>query len=589
MRPFFCSLAMCALLLYVDAARAEAQLRTQTIVTGLSAPVAFVADPLTPGVFYAVQQGGLIRTVQNGTILSTAFLDLRSVISSGGERGLLGMAFAPDASSGRFFVNFTNPAGDTVVARFRRSPANALVADPSSRFDLRWPNGNRFITQPYSNHNGGNLAFGSDGYLYIGLGDGGSANDPQNNAQNPDSLLGKMLRIDVNVSDSDTTGYRVPGNNPFVGGGALGEIWDFGLRNPWRYTFDDPALGGTGALLIGDVGQGAREEVDYEPAGSGGRNYGWRIREGAIATPGVGATTPAFAPLTDPLLDYGRSAGSTVIGGYVYRGRALGASGFGRYFYADYGSGRLWSVSWQPDPATGRATVTGTVDHTLEVGSITGITSFATDLNGEIYLVMGNGRVLELVTDAAPAPPAPAPMAPTNLMARTDGSIVTLEWTGVSGATQYRIEAGSRPGATDLAVFDTGSMATSFLAGPVPDGAYYVRVRALDGGSVSDPSNVVAFTVFFVPCRFPPGTPTGLTANVSGRFVTLVWATGFGSNIVVEVGSAPGQSDVGVFMLAGSARSVADNAAPGTYYVRLRAANGCGTSPPSNELVVTVP
>ena len=174
-------------------------------------------------------------------------------------------------------------AGDTVVARFRRS-ANPLIADPVSRFDLRWGGAGspRFIDQPFANHNGGHLAFGPDGFLYIGLGDGGSGNDPDHRAQNPAELLGKMLRIDVNVPEADPTGYRVPSGNPFVGvAGTRPEIWSFGLRNPWRYTFDDPARGGTGALLIGDVGQNRWEEIDYEPPARGGRNYGWRNREGA--------------------------------------------------------------------------------------------------------------------------------------------------------------------------------------------------------------------------------------------------------------------------------------------------------------------
>ena len=397
------ALAICAGVGLQSSASA-APLRVQTVVAGLSDLVAYVADPVDPAVSYAVQQIGLVRTVRNGVVLSAPFLDVRTAIASGGERGLLGMAFAPDTTSGRVFVNFTNRSGDTVIARFRRSPANPLVADPASRVDLRWPDGNQFIRQPFSNHNGGNLAFGPDGYLYIGLGDGGSGNDPQNNAQNPNTLLGKMLRIDVDVPDSDAAGYRVPSDNPFLRWKAVRanqEIWAFGLRNPWRYAFDDPALGGTGALFIGDVGQDAREEVDYEPAGGGGNNYGWRIREGSIATPGVGATTPAFTPLVEPLLDYGRSQGSTVIGGYVYRGRGLGAAYFGRYFYADFGSRRLWSIGWQPDSATGRATVIDTIDHSSEIGNVGPITSFGVDRSGELYLVIYDagaaGRVVKLI------------------------------------------------------------------------------------------------------------------------------------------------------------------------------------------------
>src|SRR5258706_2395274 len=435
-----------AIVLSIDLAAAEAQLRTQTVVSGLSSLVAAVPDPTQPGVVYGVQQDGGIRTVQGTTLLSTPFLDVRAAILSGGERGLLGMAFAPDAASGRVFVNFTNTNGDTVVARFRRSGSDPLVADPASRFDLRWPNGSRVISQPFANHNGGNLVFGPDGYLYIGLGDGGSGNDPNNNAQNPNSLLGKMLRIDVNVPDADAAGYRVPANNPFVQGGpiaALGEIWAFGLRNPWRYSFDNPALGGTGALFICEGGQNAREEIDVALPGRGGQNYGWRMREGPIATPGGPATTPAFTPLTEPLLDYGRSSGVTVIGGYVYRGRALGGDYVGRYFCADAGNGHLWSAAWQLD-GSGRAAATNIVDHTAEVGSQGGVVSFAEDGSGELYLILIGGRIVKLVTDR------PAPAAPANLTSQTSGRTVTLSWSGASGATQYRIEAGSRGGAGPL-------------------------------------------------------------------------------------------------------------------------------------------
>ena len=258
--------ALVAVLLVCLPLSAAAQLRTQVIATGLTNPVALVADPLDPSTFYVVEQRGTIRTLRNGVVSTTFFLDLRTQLSSGGERGLLGMAFSPDTvSSGRFFVNFTDLQGHTVVARFRRA---AGQVDPASRLDLMWPDGRSFIEQPFANHNGGHLAFGPDGYLYIGMGDGGSGGDPGNRAQNPATLLGKMLRIDINVPDTDTRGYRVPPDNPFLGGrpiAALGEIWAFGLRNPWRYSFDDPAHGGTSALIIADVGQNAREEVNWEP------------------------------------------------------------------------------------------------------------------------------------------------------------------------------------------------------------------------------------------------------------------------------------------------------------------------------------
>ena len=229
-----CSIVIAVALTCGTAADAQAQLRTRVHASGFTLPVGFVQDPTDRTVQFVVQQGGRIRVVRNGTVLLTDFLDLTRAVVSGGEQGLLGLAFAPDyVVSGRFYVNFTNTAGNIVVARFRRS-ANPLVADESSRFDLRWggADGSPFIAHPFGNHNGGNLAFGPDGFLYIGQGDGGSGDDPGHRAQNPSELLGKMLRIDVNVPDGHASGYQVPSDNPFVGGrpvAARPEIWSFGL------------------------------------------------------------------------------------------------------------------------------------------------------------------------------------------------------------------------------------------------------------------------------------------------------------------------------------------------------------------------
>ena len=408
--------ALVALLIAVGTAgeevRAQTALRARVYASGLSSPVAFVQDPTNNAVQFVVEQGGRIRVIQNGTVLGTDFLDLRGVISSGGERGLLGLAFAPDyASSGRFYVNFTNPAGHTVIARFRRVTSTPPVADLGSRFDLRWrQSGLPYILQPYSNHNGGDLAFGPDGYLYIGLGDGGSGNDPENRAQNPAELLGKMLRIDVNVADSDPNGYVVPSTNPFVSGGPAGvlpEIWSFGLRNPWRYSFDPPSRGGTGALIIADVGQGAWEEIDYEPAGRGGRNYGWRNREGAHSNVTFPAPVYNASNLIDPIHEYGRSVGQSITGGFVYRGAAL-PSYRGRYFFADYVQGRVWSIGLTVDPSTGEATASARTDHTTTLGDVAllgNVSAFGTDANGELYIVSHSRGTIIQVIGAAPLPP----------------------------------------------------------------------------------------------------------------------------------------------------------------------------------------
>ncbi len=393
----------------VQPLHANGALRLELVASGFTSAVALVEDPVVPGAFLVVTQDGVVHVTFGGVTRETPFLDLRDTISRGGERGLLGLAFPPDAAeSGRVFVNFTNRAGHTVIARFERSPDDPLVADPDSRFDLQWPDGQRFIEQPYANHNGGHLAFGPDGCLYIGMGDGGSGNDPQNRAQSPDTLLGKMLRLDVNRPADDTRGYVVPPDNPFAGWeGVRGEIWAFGYRNPWRYSFDDFGPAATNALVVGDVGQGAREEIDYEPSGAAGRNYGWPHREGSIATPGVPPGPIDFGPLVEPLVDYGRGRGQAVTGGFVYRGSALPSRYQGRYFFGDYGSGRVWSLGLAVDADTGEAMVVDETEHTDELGGPSrGLASFARDLAGEIYLVTQGGEIHRVVSDEPVNEPA---------------------------------------------------------------------------------------------------------------------------------------------------------------------------------------
>jgi glucose/arabinose dehydrogenase len=233
------------------------------------------------------------------------------------------------------------------------------------------------------------------------MGDGGSGGDPFNNAQNPNSLLGKMLRIDVNVADDDRRGYRVPEDNPFVDRqpiAALTEIWAFGLRNPWRYSFDDWTHGGTGALVIADVGQDAHEEVNWEPAGAGGRNYGWRLREGRFAYDA--RTAAAYQPLTEPIHDYPRTQGASITGGYVYRGAALDAMFNGRYFFADYVAGRVYSIGINLDErqearAIDLLEITDLLGGSTELGLIS---SFGVDADAELYLVSySRGRILKIV------------------------------------------------------------------------------------------------------------------------------------------------------------------------------------------------
>jgi glucose/arabinose dehydrogenase len=389
---------MAAALLIVCPPRAGAQqLQARLHAAGLSLPVAIVPDPLVSDRLFVVEKAGVIRIVWGSrNVLAEPFLDIRDKVATLGEQGLLGMAIDPGyAANRRFYVFYTRDGtadeyGDLVVARYRRSAGNQLVADPTE-FRFRWgaPNGPDHIEHSeFSNHNGGNLQFGPDGQLYIGTGDGGAGDDPHHNAQDPGSLLGKMLRIDVSVGDGDPQGYRVPADNPFVDStpvAARPEIWAFGLRNPWRFSFDDPSRGGTGALIIGDVGQGRFEEVDYEPAGQGGRNYGWRNREGAHDH--VVDRAPAYVPLTEPAFEYAHTVGVSpvegfsITGGYVYRGAALGAFWRGRYFFADFPLARIWSAAVAP----GTGAFSDIIEHTSAFGT-GNVSSFGADVHGEIYV-----------------------------------------------------------------------------------------------------------------------------------------------------------------------------------------------------------
>lgn len=358
----------------------------QVVVSGLEQPVAFAQHPGDPAVWFVAQQNGIVWLLRNRVRQPTPFLDLRGGIGFGGENGLLGLAFPPDyAASGRFYVNFTNQQGHTVVARFQRSNVNGDVADPSTRKDMVWSTGLPFISRNQPNHKGGCLAFGPDGHLYVASGDSGSGGDPQNAAQNPGDLRGKILRIDVSsVALNHPNGFVVPPDNPFVDDipvDALPEIWAFGLRNPWKISFDNPTLGGTGALLIGDVGQGAREEIDFEPVGQGGRNYGWARQEGAADFDPVRPI--AFGPLTGPIHDYGRASGASVTGGYVYRGSRQ-PSRRGRYYFADFISGRVWSFIISGGAAQNLFEHTGEFGGPGVLGNISG---FGEDAAGELYIL----------------------------------------------------------------------------------------------------------------------------------------------------------------------------------------------------------
>jgi len=352
----------------------------QLVASGLINPLYLTAPAGDPRLFI-VEQAGRIRIVRAGQLLARPFLDLTDRVASGGEEGLLGLAFHPNyASNGYFYVDYThlNDARDTLytlIERYSVSAAPDSADSASHKLILR-------IVQPYTNHNGGLVMFGPDGMLYIGMGDGGSGGDPQNRAQNRDSLLGKLLRIDVDNGDP----YAIPPSNPFATSGGAPEIWALGLRNPWRFAFDRAA----GLLYIADVGQDLWEEVDVAPAGQGGLNYGWPIMEGLHCfRPNPCGTTG----LVQPAVEYGHANnGCSIIGGFVYRG-SRAPSLVGQYFYSDYCSGWMRSFFY----ANGG--VTGQTSWTLNV-SLGNVLSFGEDSAGELYVLSGGGSVYRIV----PAP-----------------------------------------------------------------------------------------------------------------------------------------------------------------------------------------
>ena len=345
----------------------------QEVVSGLDFPLFLTAPPGDADRLFIVEKGGRIRIVRNGSLLAAPFLDLSAKVSGGGEQGLLGLAFHPDyAANGRFVVDYTDRHGDTRIAVYRVS-SNPDLADPASEQIILT------VAQPFSNHNGGMVVFGPDGKLYIGMGDGGSGGDPQGNGQNRNALLGKLLRLEVSATGQGS----VPADNPFVGEqGARPEIWSYGLRNPWRFSFDRQ----TRDLYLADVGQNAHEEVDVSTAaGQFGRglNFGWNRMEGSSCySPSSGCDQNG---LVLPALDYGHSQGCSITGGYVYRGSAIPAIQ-GLYFYADYCEGWVRSFRWN-----GSATAEEREWASLRPGGQ--VTSFGEDARGELYVLSSNGKV----------------------------------------------------------------------------------------------------------------------------------------------------------------------------------------------------
>jgi len=345
------------------------------LVDGLSSPVGLAHAGDGSDRLFVLEQVGIIRVLRDGSLLLDPFLDIIDRVGSqGNEQGLLGLAFHPQyAQNGFFYVNYTDKNGDTVIARFQVSANNPDQAAPASEARLLT------VDQPFANHNGGAVVFGLDGHLYLGLGDGGSAGDPQGNAQSLDTLLGKILRIDVNQGPSGQS-YAVPADNPFAFGGGRPEIWAYGLRNPWRFAFDRV----TGDLYIADVGQNQYEEIDFLRAGSTGRlNFGWDYFEASHPYEGQ---PPANEVFIAPLAEYAHDQGCSITGGEVYRGTRL-PEWLGVYLYGDFCSGNVWGLLRDAQ---------GFGQNALLYHNVGRVTSFGADEAGEIYLVDRSGAILQL-------------------------------------------------------------------------------------------------------------------------------------------------------------------------------------------------
>lgn len=371
-----------ALALLPGVSRAQqSAVRLEPVLTGLSSPLYVTHAGDGTNRLFVVEQGGRILVLRPGAVMPTVFLDITAKVLSGGERGLLGLAFHPDyASNRRFFVNYTRPPdGTTIIAEYQASAGNADVANTTETIVLD-------MTQPFANHNGGMIEFGPDGFLYIGTGDGGSANDPGNRAQNVNELLGKILRIDVDTPDPPAL-YSSPPDNPFFGSTpGRDEIFAWGLRNPFRFSFDRT----TGDLIAGDVGQNAREEIDIIENGG---NYGWRIFEGTACT-NNDPTLCGGTGFVDPIAEYLHTGGRcSITGGYVYRG-TQGTLPLGAYVFGDFCTGEIFQLH----------PVASGAPQTVLLASGLNISSFGEDQAGEIYVVGLGGTVHRIAAGAAPSP-----------------------------------------------------------------------------------------------------------------------------------------------------------------------------------------
>jgi len=360
------------LALALQSAAAAPVIALQPFVSGLTSPVDLQPSRDGTGRLFVVEQGGIIRVIKAGKLLATPFLNLTNIVHSGGEEGLLGLAFHPAyKTNGRFFVNYTRVVSgqhQTIIAEYHVSSTNKDVADPTGAILLK-------VNQPFDNHKGGQLVFGPDGYLYIGLGDGGDQGDPLKNGQKLSTLLGKMLRIDV---DSGAP-YKIPPTNPFIGRtGVKPEIWAYGFRNPWRFSFDLQSK----KLYIGDVGQDAYEEIDI---GTIGGNFGWNVMEGAHCYP-IGSTCNQSGKIL-PIAEVPHPEAEAIIGGFVYRSTVIsGLSGY--YVFGDFITGTIWGLKQ----------VSGTWQRTTLLSTGRAISAFGRDASGTLYVIdYLNGAIFKIV------------------------------------------------------------------------------------------------------------------------------------------------------------------------------------------------
>ena len=410
---------------------------------------------------FIVEKRGVIEILQlDGTTNPTPFLDIQNIVLTPGgnydERGLLGLAFHPDyINNGYFYVNYIDNFGNTQISRFSVSTSDPSIADPDSEFQILE------VEQPYINHNGGCLRFGPEGYLYIGLGDGGSAGDPENRSQNLQTLLGKMLRIDIDNTEGSTN-YAVPSNNPFVGDpNALDEIWSYGLRNPWRFSFDSE----TDELWIGDVGQGSMEEIDRAAATVSGQNYGWRCYEGTQEYNTSGC--PNQSELTFPVAEYSHSGGNcSITGGYVYRGEIY-ENFLGIYFYADFCSGEIGTIDQSNNQ----------INHGPFNGSWV---SFGEDKNKELYIIDNFGSIYKIEG---------------NILSTTDFNINTVSIYPNPASNNLNVKSSNNSYIKNISIYDLkGSIAltknisglteTNISINSLQTGIYMVKVSSAKGTSI---------------------------------------------------------------------------------------------------------